>query len=86
MNESHQTQTEITDYQNCLFQFIRLFWKAHKPFVNSIDYKDDVFILFWQINAIHLHTVTTESILVKDKTKVLGNGKIVIKSSIKKSN
>lgn len=82
-------QTEITEFdKNSYSSLSDYFENYYKAFVNSIDYKDDAFILFDNQGNSFTYDNNKESIVVKDKKQkesFLGNGKIVIKSSCKKA-
>lgn len=81
--------TEITEFDKTAYLSLSNYFENHyKAFVNSIDYKDDAFILFDNQGNSFTYDNNKESIVVKDKKQkesFLGNGKIVIKSSYKKA-
>lgn len=82
-------QTEITDFDKASYSSLLDYFENHyKAFVNSIDYKDDAFILFDTHGNSFTYDNNKETIVAKDKNQKeshLGNGKIVIKSSFKKA-
>jgi type I restriction enzyme M protein len=81
--------TEITEFDKTAYSSLSdYFENYYKAFVNSIEYKDDAFILFDNQGNSFTYDNNKESIVVKDKKQkesFLGNGKIVIKSSYKKA-
>ena len=81
--------TEITEFDKTTYSSLSDYFEKHyKPFVNSIDYKDDAFILLDNQGNSFTYNNHKETIVVKDKNQkesFLGNGRIVIKSSYKKA-
>lgn len=84
--------TEITEFDKTTYSSLSDYFEKHyKPFVSSIDYKDDAFILFDNQGNSYTYDNNSESIVVSAPSPLeragerLGNGKIVIKSSYKKA-
>lgn len=81
--------TEITEFDKTAYSSLSdYFENYYKAFVNSIDYKDDAFVLLDNQGNSYTYNNHKETIVVKDKKQkesFLGNGKIVIKSSYKKA-
>jgi len=81
--------TEITEFDKTTYSSLSDYFDKHyKAFVNSIDYKDEAFVLFDNQGNSFTYNNNKETIVVKDKNQkesFLGNGKIVIKSSYKKA-
>lgn len=80
---------EITEFDTENYSSLADYYENYyKPFVASIDYKDDAFILMDKQGNAFTYDNDKETLVVKDKNQkesFLGNGKIVIKSSYKKA-
>lgn len=81
-------QMVITDFDASQYSNLLDYYEKHfKAFVNDFDYKDSAFILFDKQGNSYTYDSHKDTLKVKDKTQkesILGNGKIVIKSSFKK--
>jgi type I restriction enzyme M protein len=81
--------TEVTEYDKTAHSSLSDYFEKHyKAFVNDFDYKDDAFVLLDNQGNSYTYNNHKETIVVKDKKQkesFLGNGKIVIKSSYKKT-
>ena len=82
-------QMEITDYDKSTFKNIGEYFENYfKPFVNEFDYKNSAFFVVDIHGNSYSYDEIKETIIVTDKDQKvteLGNGKINIKTALKKA-
>lgn len=82
-------ETTITTFDKTKFKSLEDFYNNEfKTFVNGFDYKEDAFVLIDKHGNSYFYNKEKETLVVRDKKQketLLGNGKIVIKSSFKKA-